>query len=233
MRYIVWWWFFGFAFQLLFLIFSRPKKHETHRWETFLICFSYCSRCQTIAKLRQLLNAYGRSPVDPHYTWRCFAFLLLCRSFLCLQQFLEHFEKVAFFVCLIIIIMLHTWMRCAPLCYRAACAYDTINVFGYCRFYYTAFRVSPAITLRCSSRSLRLAVSVDLMMHLLCVHIKFNFLFLLEGNDLRKETVFFRWKDDYNSHYASHFGCRRYHAMSQLKRIWPSTMCSLSYDDNH
>lgn len=30
---------------------------------------------------------------------------------------------------------------------------ETINVFGYCRFYYIAFRVSPTITLRWSSRN--------------------------------------------------------------------------------
>jgi hypothetical protein len=38
---------------------------------------------------------------------------------------------------------------------------ETINVFGYCRFYYIAFRVSSAITLRWPSRNVAFFLCLD------------------------------------------------------------------------
>lgn len=66
---------------------------------------------------------------------------------------------------------------------------ETINVFGYCRFYYIAFRVSPAITLRWSSRN----ALTDALVGALLLFCSFRLLFV---------AVSWGKKRNYNSHYA-------------------------------
>lgn len=132
---------------------TKPRKKKLFN------LFRYC--CQTIAKLRQLFDAVVA--VDPHYTWRFFVFSS--------QQFLMHIKD--FSVCLIIIIMhIHKFF---------AGFSDTINVFGYCRFYYIAFRVSPAITLRWPSRNVASFLFDDALVvcteHKLILHERKQFFF--------------------------------------------------------
>lgn len=106
--------------------------------------FRYCSCTSEIAKkLRQLFNAWLALG---SWCWSTLRFFLLLAPVSSVHS--------ALFVCLIIIIMLHTMhvstIFSFPLFFFSSFSYETIND---CRFYYIAFRVSLTITLRWSSRN--------------------------------------------------------------------------------
>lgn len=82
----------------------RVTRNPSESEENYLIFFIAVPVFKTIAKLRQLHNAYSWQLI--HITHDGVFFPLL-------HQFLMHFAKTFFVVCLIIIIKLHTtWMWC-------------------------------------------------------------------------------------------------------------------------
>lgn len=101
-------------------------------------------------------------------SWSTLHMTVLFSFFCCEQQFFMHLKSL---FCVFNynnnVAYIFTNVMYILLCFFSflfhSFIFETINVFGYCRFYYIAFRVSLAITLRWSSRNV-----FWLMMHLLC-----------------------------------------------------------------